>query len=87
MLTCPPLRECFGPTFFGVAGLATNNAVMIVASMLVSPLMGPILAIAFGTSIQDRELMVRGIQTEVVGLGLTFITGLVSGETLWVGGD
>ncbi|GIL74932.1 hypothetical protein Vretifemale_4796 [Volvox reticuliferus] len=41
-------------------GLATNSSVMIVASMLVSPLMGPILAFSFGTSASDPYLMWKG---------------------------
>lgn len=35
--------------------LASN----IVAAMLVSPLMGPVMSITFGTIISDRELVVR----------------------------
>ncbi|KAG2454156.1 hypothetical protein HYH02_001192 [Chlamydomonas schloesseri] len=60
-------------------GLATNNTVMIVASMLVSPLMGPILAISFGTSVKDWYLLSKGMLAEVVGVAVTFVTGLVIG--------
>ena len=44
-------------------GLASDNAVVVVASMLVSPLMGPILALSFGTCIRDTSLikLVRGL--------------------------
>ena len=34
--------------FMAAVGLACNSSVVVVASMLVSPLMGPILGIAFG---------------------------------------
>ena len=34
------------------SGLAVNSSVVVVASMLVSPLMGPILAITFGTKVR-----------------------------------
>lgn len=39
-------------------GLVENNAPNITAAMLVSPLMGPVMSITFGTIISDRELVV-----------------------------
>ncbi|XP_061393604.1 uncharacterized protein LOC133329123, partial [Musca vetustissima] len=38
-------------------GLVENNAPNITAAMLVSPLMGPVMSITFGTIIADRELI------------------------------
>eukprot|EP00192_Tetraselmis_astigmatica_P002986 CAMPEP_0117685232 /NCGR_PEP_ID=MMETSP0804-20121206/21615_1 /TAXON_ID=1074897 /ORGANISM="Tetraselmis astigmatica, Strain CCMP880" /LENGTH=537 /DNA_ID=CAMNT_0005496461 /DNA_START=195 /DNA_END=1809 /DNA_ORIENTATION=- len=49
-------------------GLATNNTVMILASMLVSPLMGPILAFTFGSVVKDRSLVMEGVKMELVGV-------------------
>ncbi|KAL9706256.1 hypothetical protein quinque_009774 [Culex quinquefasciatus] len=40
-------------------GLVENNAPNIVAAMLVSPLMGPVMSITFGAIIADRELVAR----------------------------
>jgi len=60
-------------------GLITNNTVMIVASMLVSPLMGPILAFTFGTVVNDKELIIKGIKLEIIGLSLSFVVGLFVG--------
>lgn len=40
-------------------GLVENNAPNIVAAMLVSPLMGPVMAVTFGAMIADRELVVK----------------------------
>jgi hypothetical protein len=40
--------------YFYSTGLGTNNAVMIVASMLLSPLMGPILAFSVGAVVRVR---------------------------------
>lgn len=39
-------------------GLVENNAPNITAAMLVSPLMGPVMAVTFGAIISDRELVV-----------------------------
>lgn len=50
------------------SGLATNSAVMVVAAMLVSPLMGPILAMTFGILIHDWQLVMKGLINEIYGL-------------------
>ena len=65
--------------WIAAVGLATNNTVMIVASMLVSPLMGPILAGCFAIAIRDWVLLKRGILAELVGASLTIFWGLISG--------
>ncbi len=67
--------------WIAAVGLATNNAVMIVSSMLVSPLMGPILGFTFGTIVRDRALFMRGMLSELVGLFVTFMVGFVAGES------
>ena len=46
-------------------GLMENSSVVLVASMLVSPLMGPILAGIFGGTVQDRHMTMSGIRHEV----------------------
>lgn len=40
-------------------GLIENSSVVLVASMLVSPIMGPILAGIFGTVIGDNRCLIR----------------------------
>lgn len=50
-------------------GLATNNAVVIVASMLVSPIMGPILGVTLGIFMGDRALIKTGLRSE----GIAFV--------------
>lgn len=41
-------------------GLASNNTVIIISSMLVSPLMGPVLALTFGANVHDWRLAKLG---------------------------
>eukprot|EP01130_Rhizamoeba_saxonica_P017732 TRINITY_DN8661_c0_g1_i1.p1 TRINITY_DN8661_c0_g1~~TRINITY_DN8661_c0_g1_i1.p1 ORF type:complete len:367 (+),score=59.79 TRINITY_DN8661_c0_g1_i1:23-1123(+) len=60
-------------------GLATDNSVTVVASMLVSPLMGPILAFTFGALIRDKQLVNHGLFSEFCGIGIVFFCGLVLG--------
>lgn len=65
-------------TIAGV-GLVENSTVSIVASMLISPLMGPILAGTFGAVIHDRKLQIIGVRNELLGLFLTVLVGFVIG--------
>ncbi len=57
-------------------GLIQNNVTVIVASMLLSPLMGPMLAIAFGYVVRNNQLFVKGTINEVIGIGLSLSVGV-----------
>ncbi|MFW9889420.1 MAG: TIGR00341 family protein [Candidatus Thorarchaeota archaeon] len=58
-------------------GLIMNNVTIIVASMLLSPLMGPMLAVALGYVVQDRDLFVKGTVNELISLGLSLAVGVL----------
>lgn len=47
--------------------------------MLISPLMGPILAGTFGAVIHDRKLQLMGVRNELIGLSLTILVGYIIG--------
>ena len=68
----------FAGTIAGL-GLATDSDATVVASMLVSPLMNPILLITFGAAIKDREFVQRGLYNELVGVVITLFVGFVLG--------
>jgi hypothetical protein len=61
------------------AGLLQDSATTVIASMLVSPLMGPILSITFGLAINDTSIIWRGLRNEIVGILLCILTGFVIG--------
>jgi len=60
-------------------GLLENSTVIIVASMLVSPLMNPIMGIVFGLSIRDHSLWQRGLRNEIIGLIICISCGFLLG--------
>jgi hypothetical protein len=60
-------------------GLLENSTVIIVASMLVSPLMNPILGIVFGLSVRDHSLWQRGLRNEIIGLIICISCGFLLG--------
>ena len=60
-------------------GLLENSSVIIVASMLVSPLMNPLLGIVFGLSIREHSLWKQGLRNEVIGLLICIASGFLLG--------
>mmetsp|Transcript_3103 Transcript_3103/g.4743 ORF Transcript_3103/g.4743 Transcript_3103/m.4743 type:complete len:457 (+) Transcript_3103:127-1497(+) len=65
------------------AGLASNSSVSIVASMLVSPLMGPIVGFTFGAVVQDWKLVRLGFRNECIALFITWVIGVLYGF-IWI---
>lgn len=60
-------------------GLLENSTVILVASMLVSPLMNPILGIVFGLSVREHSLWRQGLRNELIGLIICITCGFVIG--------
>ncbi|XP_064548099.1 uncharacterized protein LOC135435123 isoform X2 [Drosophila montana] len=63
-------------------GLVENNSPNIVAAMLVSPLMGPVMSITFGAIISDRELMRVGFLSLALGMFISCVFGFCFGLML-----
>jgi len=72
------LYICLASIIAGI-GLITDNSIMIVSSMLLSPMMGPILAFCFGTIISDRDLIIRGLKNEFIAIIIAFTIGILIG--------
>ena len=47
--------------------------------MLVSPLMGPILAFSLAPVIRDKQMAITGLRNEAIALGLSIILGVLIG--------
>lgn len=78
-LTFNYMMLLFCASLIAGAGLIGDSATTVIAAMLVSPLMGPILSITFGLAIQQRESVYRGLRNEMVGIVISFVTGLMIG--------
>lgn len=68
-------------------GLATDSDVIIVASMLVSPIMGPILGLCFGIVIYDVPLIKRALWNEIRALAVCIIVGFLCGIAISANAD
>ncbi|KAJ1529286.1 hypothetical protein ONE63_006084 [Megalurothrips usitatus] len=62
-----------------VIGLLESSAVNIVAAMLISPLMGPVMALTFGTAIADRSLQWTGVKGLLTGGAISLVFGFIFG--------
>ena len=61
------------------AGLVGDNVVFVIASMLVSPLMGPILSMTFGLAVRNHDIVRRGLRNEAWGVCISMLTGFLLG--------
>jgi hypothetical protein len=66
-------------SLIAAGGLLTDSSTTIIASMLVSPLMGPILSICFGIARKDDAIVLRGLRNEAWGIVVSFTIGIVTG--------
>lgn len=78
-LTCDYLANCFVAAMIAASGLVSDSSVTVVASMLVSPLMGPILGVTFGTAIQKKAMVMRSIRNEAYGMLICVFVGIIAG--------
>jgi uncharacterized hydrophobic protein (TIGR00341 family) len=65
-------------------GLIEDNVAVIVGAMVIAPLLGPNIALAFATSLGDSQLMWQALKTNLAGLGLTLLMSVITGA-LWQG--
>ncbi|OWZ22083.1 hypothetical protein PHMEG_0003274 [Phytophthora megakarya] len=63
-------------------GLAGDSGTYVVASMLLSPMMGPIVGCAFGFALRDKHLFINGMLNELFALTVTFLLGIMIGAFL-----
>ncbi|XP_070490390.1 uncharacterized protein [Chironomus tepperi] len=60
-------------------GLVENSTLILTASMLISPLMGPILAATLGAIIKNHKLQFWGLRNEIIGIVLCIVVGYFFG--------
>jgi uncharacterized hydrophobic protein (TIGR00341 family) len=72
----------FLSTIVAAIGLAEDNVAVVVGAMVIAPLLGPNIALAFGTSLGDRGLMGEALKTNIAGLALALLLSFIIG-TIW----
>ena len=68
-------------TVVAAAGLNADSAAGVIGSMVIAPLLGPIMAVGLGAALGDRSLLFGSVISLVAGiaiaLGLSFVFGVV----------
>jgi uncharacterized hydrophobic protein (TIGR00341 family) len=62
----------FLSTVVAAIGLIEDNVAVVVGAMVIAPLLGPNIALAFATSLGDRDLAWQALKTNLVGVSLAF---------------
>ncbi|KAL3275628.1 hypothetical protein HHI36_020381 [Cryptolaemus montrouzieri] len=60
-------------------GLVENSTVYLLSSMVMSPMMGPVMAATFGSVIRDSRLQKVGVRNELLGLFIAMMVGFCYG--------
>ncbi|MCE9651075.1 MAG: TIGR00341 family protein [Parvibaculum sp.] len=69
-------------TVVAAIGLFNDNVAVIIAAMVIAPLLGPNMALAFGSALGDSELIGRAALANLVGIGLAIGGAVVAGLLL-----
>ena len=66
-------------TVLATAGLISNSAAVVIGAMILAPLMDPIISLAFGVAVANKELIIRASCLIALGVGVTVgISALMS---------
>jgi len=66
-------------TIVAAIGLIEDNLAVVIGAMVIAPLLGPNLALAFGTSLGDVGLMKRALKCNAAGLALAVLLSVAIG--------
>lgn len=59
-------------------GLIQSDVAIIIGAMVIAPLLGPNLALAFGAALGDQSLIIKAIKTNIIGLTFTMIITILA---------
>ncbi len=72
----------FLSTIVAAIGLIQDNVAIVIAAMVIAPLLGPNLALAFGTALGDKSLVIKSLVTSIGGLCAAIIPCIAWGYFL-----
>ncbi len=70
-------------TIVAAVGLLEDSVAVVIGAMVIAPLLGPNIALAFATVLGDRKLAWQALKANLTGLGLAFVTSATIG-LLWL---
>jgi len=69
-------------TVVAAIGLFEDNVAVVIAAMVIAPLLGPNIALAFGSALGDRELIGCAALSNLKGIGLSVAGAAIAGLLL-----
>lgn len=69
----------FLSTIVAGIGLIQSDVAIIIGAMVIAPLLGPNLALAFGAALGNQNMISNAIKTNIAGLGFTLLISAVAG--------
>jgi len=69
-------------TIVTAIGLVTDNLAVIIGAMVIAPLLGPNLALSFGVTLGDRDMVAESLKANAMGFGLTMLLSILAGALI-----
>ena len=66
-------------TFVALIGLLQDNVAVVIGAMVIAPLLGPNLALAFGTALHDKAMVKRALVAGLSGLAMAILISAITG--------
>jgi uncharacterized hydrophobic protein (TIGR00341 family) len=66
-------------TIVAAIGLLEDNVAVVIGAMVIAPLLGPNIALAFATSLGDTKLIGKAFKTNITGLGIALLLSVALG--------
>ncbi|TFF99149.1 MAG: DUF389 domain-containing protein, partial [Promethearchaeota archaeon] len=60
-------------------GLIKNDLVTVIASMIIAPMLGPLIGISFGALTNRKEILKEGLKAVIIGIALSVFIGALIG--------
>lgn len=68
-------------TIVAAIGLLEDNVAVVIGAMVIAPLLGPNIALAFATSLGDTKLIWKAFKTNITGLSIALLLSVILGYT------
>ncbi|WP_276299918.1 TIGR00341 family protein [Halorussus lipolyticus] len=72
----------FLSAIIATAGLLVDSAAVVVGSMVIAPMVGPVLTASVGAVTGDREMLYDSIQLQAIGLAVAVVSSIAFGYLL-----
>jgi len=69
-------------TIVATIGLIEDNVAVVIGAMVIAPLLGPNIGLAFGAALGDKQLINRSLLTGFIGLSLALVLAYIIGQIL-----